>query len=249
MKYITRNKRRWKAGCLSRTTKAGKSRFRVYGTDGTPPVIDRSLWDSIKDPIDPSLVWHIINQANQGSCCAAAGCGIMMLIREIAGLKQVVLSQASLYGQGNGGRDSGMAIDTCLDILMDVGACPVDLIDQYDWQGFRKGTWPDNWKEIAKRFRGLEAWDCPTLDHVVSANKLGFPVLYGAKGHAVVRIGRNLDINSWDYSWGDNGLGQWVSEKVLASEIRGYGAWALRFAIDPIDDGDLPQPKRVAKTT
>jgi len=49
-------------------------------------------------------------------------------------------------------------------------------------------------------------------------------------------------VNSWGRDWGTNGLGQWVSEATLASEIRGYGAWALRVATDPDDDGDLPKP-------
>ena len=227
-------------GCLPRISKPGDGTFPVYGSDGTPPVIDRSLWDSIKDPIDESFIWHIINQGNQGSCCASAGAGVMMLVREMMGLERIVISQASLYGQGNGGRDSGMAIDTCLKILMEVGATPIGVIDQYDWQGFNAGTWPENWREIAKRLRVKEAWDCTTLDHVVSANKLGFPVLYGSKGHAVVRFKRRKDLNSWGETWKENGMGEWVSERTLASEIPMYGAWALRVAVDPIDDNDLP---------
>jgi len=227
-------------GCLPRTTRVGE-RFPVLGTDGTPPLIPN--WRDLPDVIDPSLVWHIIDQGNQGSCCACMGAGILMLGREVAGLDRTVISQASIYAQGNGGSDQGMAIDTCLDILMNVGACPIDVIDQYDWQGMRRGTWRADWKEIAKRLRIKEAWDCPTIDHIGSAYKKGFFTGYGARGHAVIRFGDNRDINSWGRDWGNNGIGQWVSEQVLASEIQRYGAWAFRVGTDPDDDGDLPAPR------
>lgn len=237
------NGREWMAGCLPRTTKVGDGTFKVYGTDGTPPILSREQRENLPDVINPSLVWHIIYQAQQNSCCGCMGVGLIMLLREILGLVRVILSQASLYGQGNGGRDQGMNIDTCLRLAMEVGACPVSLIDQYNWKGFHNRTWPAEWETVAKRYRILEAWDCTSIEHVISANKLGYPVGYGAKGHAVIRIGRNLDINSWGDDWGDHGLGQWVDERTLEREIQSYGAWALRLTSDPLDDGDLPQPK------
>jgi len=81
------------------------------------------------------------------------------------------------------------------------------------------------------------------MQHVKSAYKCGLPVCYGANGHAVVRIGDGLDINSWDRSWGQNGLGTWVSEATLARELPRYGAFVPYIVADPDDDGDLPQPK------
>ena len=134
-----------------------------------------------------------------------------------------------------------MAIDTCLKILLEIGTCPANVIDQYDWWGYRKGTWPSNWREEAKPYRALEAYDCPDLETMKAANELGYPVGYGAKGHAVVRFG--LDINSWGRGWGDDGIGIWATDAELRREIPRYGAWVLRVPTDPDDDGDLPQPK------
>jgi hypothetical protein len=219
-------------GCLPRVTIPGEHpRLKVMGTDGTPEPVDPRE----PDVIDPDLyVKAIINQGNQGSCCGCAGVDGMMASRAMQGLPHILLSQASLYGRGNGGRDQGMAIDTCLQLLMEDGggACPADLIDPMDWRGFWAGTWPENWRTVAAGFRVLEAYDCQTVEHVRACYKRGFPVIYGAEGHAVVRIGDDLDINSWGKSWGYNGLGRWVSESTIARQIGMYGAWGLRVAID-----------------
>ncbi len=223
-------------GCLPRTTTLGDGTFKVFDPDKGKTWRPRRL-EPIK--ID-DLVWHIIDQKQQGSCCGAAGCGIMMLVREIMGLERVVLSQASLYGQGNGGRDQGMAIDTCLKILRDVGACPVDTIAQYDWQGYGRGTWPNRWRTEARRYQIEDAYDCPNLEILKAANEDGHPVLYGSKGHAVYRLFD--DANSWGRNWGRNGFGIWATDSDLRRDMSQYGAWILRVATDPINDGDLPQP-------
>jgi hypothetical protein len=199
----------------------------VMGTDGTPGPVDPNA----PDVIDRAFVKTIINQGNQRSCCGCAGVGGVMLARAMQGLEHILLSQGSLYGRGNGGRDRGMAIDTCLSLLMADGACPADFIDPMDWRGFWTGSWPDNWRDVAAGFRVLEAYDCQTMDHVRACYKRGFPVIYGANGHAVVRIGDNLDVNSWGTDWGDGGFGQWVSESTLARSIQSYGAWGLRVAV------------------
>ena len=239
-------------GCLQRTTKVGDGAFRVFGDPGTPGLIGRSLWPALSQvPLDP-FVWHVINQSNQGSCMPSAGAGAVMICRENAGLSRVVLSQASVYGQGNGGSDSGMGIDAGLKLIQEVGFCPVDLIDQYDWQGFRRGTWPAGWKDEAAKYRALEAWDCPTYDHAVSAVLRGFPVVLGVfweggGGHAIVMIGWNNDVgkpkilNSWGKSWGANGIG-YLTEPQCKKGIDYFGAWALRVPTDPTNDGDIPQP-------
>ncbi len=235
-------------GCLPRVTQPGENpRLKVMGTDGTPGPVDPKA----PDVIDRAYVKSIINQGQQGSCCGCAGVGAVMLIRAMQGLPHVLLSQASLYGRGNGGRDQGMAIDTCLALLMEEdssgnpvgGCCPADLIDPMDWQGFRRGTWPTDWRVTAVRFRIVEAYDCQTMDHIRACYKRGFPVVYGAEGHAVIRIGDDDDVNSWGKNWGSNGIGQWVSERTLERSIPMYGAWGLRVAIDPLSDSDLPRAR------
>ena len=228
--------RQWKAGCLPRTTKVGDGTFKIFDPAKAKSQRRTSIitLDTLK-----TLVWHIIDQGNQGSCCGCAGVMLVMLMREIMGLKRVILSQASLYGLGNGGSDSGMAIDTCAKLLIKIGACPVDIIGQYDWREFRRDYYPDGHPE-GQRYKAIEAYDCPDLETMQAANDLGFPVMYGAKGHAVVRFG--LDINSWGVGWKDGGLGVWATDAELRREISRYGAMALRAAIDPVNDFDLPKP-------
>ena len=225
-------------GCLPRTTKVGDGTFRVVPDDY---LIDRKDWEKYPQTLHQH-VWHIINQGRQNSCCACMGVGGLMLCREKQGLDKVILSQAVPYHFGNGGHDGGMAIDTCLQMLLKYGTVPISVVDQYDWQ---RRNWPNNWEEIAENYKIFEAMDCPTYEHAVSMVLRGHPVMYGAKGHAVVRIGCSLftpipDLNSWDRSWGIDGLGTWATEDELKRGIeRQYGAWALRYATDPPNDGDL----------
>ena len=235
----------WKAGCLPRTTKVGEINpkteepfFRIFKPEDTPRAPGTS-----GSAIDPDLVWHIIDQARQSSCCGCMGVQLLMVVRAIMGLDRVILSQAVPYSLGNGGRDAGMAIDTCLKHLLETGTCPIDVIDQYDWDGRNRGTWPTDWREVAASYRALEAEDCISVDDMDAANELGYPVGYGAKRHAVIHIGPGLDINSYNRSWGNNGIGRWTTRRERADGIRQYGAWVLRVATDPDNDGDLPQPK------
>jgi len=224
-------------GCLPREVSApGDGMFPIYGeVPQTPPLLS---WDEIEaagTDLSEHFRWHTINQNPQNSCCAAMGCHITMGIREIlGGHKRVVLSQASLYGPGNGGRDAGMPIDSCLKMLQTQGACTVSVIDQYDWKGFWRDKWPDGWEQEAAFFKALEAFDCPTLQHMQSAVASGWPVGYGCKGHAVVRIARHKDKNSWGPDWGEHGdgIGQWATDREIERDITRYGAWALRVVTD-----------------
>lgn len=232
----------WQAGCLPRTSKVGDGTFPEYGTEGTPLLISNAKLNTLPDVISPKLVWHIINQSNQGSCCACMTVGGVMLLRAINGLAQVVLSQASLYGLGNGGRDQGMAIDTGLHVAMETGPCPVEIIDQYDWQGYRRGSWPDDYKVHGKRYRIKKAWDCLTYQHIRCAYKAGFPVCCAANGHAFLRIGDDLDVNSHGHGFGENGIGRYATAREIGNQLSRYGAFVPYLVVDPLGDGDLPQP-------
>ena len=228
---------------MPRVSRLGDGTYPVYGVDELPigagPPVDPEAGEKID--LRP-FAWHRIDQANQGSCCGAMGCGILMLLREFDGLIRDILSQACLYGQGNGGSDQGMAIDTCWRIIREVGTCPTSVIPQYDWQGFKRGTWPANWKTVAKKFRGLRFLDIPDIDAMDDANERGFPVGYGAKGHAVIQIpdgNEGIDIGSWGWDYGDNGLHHWTTRAERSAGIRTYGAWVAYLVTDPTNDGDV----------
>ena len=225
-------------GCLPRVSKVGDGLFPVMPESMVRP---RSEWETARSNLGQH-VWHIINQGRQNSCCGCAGVGIMMLDRARQGLDRVVLSQAVPYHFGNGGRDGGMFIDTCLQMLREYGTCPVSVVPEYDW---RKSNWREDWRAIGKAYTPAVWADVPTYEHAQSRLAEGHPVLYGAMGHAVVRIDNGLqtelcDLNSWDRSWGTDGIGRWASEREFARGIEGgYGAWTLLYATDPPLDGDL----------
>jgi len=228
---------RW-TGCLPRESKPGDGTFRVVPDDWLIPEKD---WKTYHANNLIPYVWHVINQGRQNSCCACAGAGIVMLARERQGLDRVLLSQAVPYHFGNGGRDGGMAIDTCLRELLKHGTCPADVVDPYDW---RRSHWPSEWEEIGELYKPFEWMDCPTYEHAGSMLAHGHPVIYGAMGHAVVRVANGMftdtpDLNSWP-DWQEKGLGRWATEREFRRGIEGgYGAWALRYAVDPPNDGDL----------
>jgi len=243
-------------GCLPRTTKVGDGTFRVFGDPGTDteliPESDYDKWSPTNNLLP--YHWHTIDQGPQGTCCKCAGIGAVMLSREQAGQKRVVLSQAFYAFDGIDSRgeliprrsDNGMAIDTCLQLLQLIGAPPASVIDPMDWQGYRRGRWPEDWREQAAPFKLLEAFDAPTLRHCYSGVFKGFPAVYGAAGHAVIMMGRkpkgeHYDLNSHGRDWKDDGIGQWRSDRETERGIRTYGAWILRVATDPTNDGDLPR--------
>ena len=234
----------YSTGCLPRSSKVGeKPHFPVAGTVDACPVLSRSDWAecSIRHK-----VWTVIDQNPQNSCCPSATTGATMILREIAGEKRILLSQGSLYGQINGGRDAGANIEDALEAMMATGICPASRIDPQDWQG---RNWPSDWKTEAKKTRVLEAFDCPTFDAVASAVQRSMPVVFGvfwgAGGHAITAVGLKkvgggwaLEfLNSWGAGWGDAGFGVLAESK--CGGIHSFGAFAIRSVTIPGDE-DLP---------
>ena len=242
--------KRFFTGCKPRITRLGE-KFPIFGGVGTntpDPMTDAELAEYADNSM-LSYHWHTINQAHQGTCCICAGCGAVMLCREQMGLERVILSQGSLYAfdyidsRGNlvpRRSDNGQAIDTCLELFREVGACPTSVIDQYDWKGYSRGTWPSDWRETAKKYRILEAWDVPSARHGLTAVALGYGFIYGLRSHAVVHISQEDDLNSWGYDWGTDGIGKWAeSMQDLDNGISQYGGWAVRLSVDPSNDSDV----------
>ncbi len=189
------------------------------------------------------------NQANQNSCTAAMLAGLLMLVREISGLDRLELSQATTYNLGNGGRDAGMSIDKALEIAREVGVVPVSVVSQYNWEA--DPPWPPNWRKIARRVRVLEAYDCPTYDHAVSAVYGGWPVGLGVYwkyprrrgGHAVGMVDRrkkndNEALGTWTEKYDDHGFHH-LPDGQIEQGIPVFGAWAVRVTTDPTNEGDV----------
>jgi hypothetical protein len=235
-------------GCLPRASKVGeKAHFPVAGSVDACPILQRSDW--IECTIRHK-VWTVIDQNPQNSCCPSATSGATMILREIAGEKRILLSQGSLYGQINGGRDGGANIEDALEAMMKTGVCPASQIDPKDWQG---RDWPSDWKAAAKKVRILEAFDCPTFDAVASAVLRCLPVVFGvfwgAGGHAITAVGLrqiagawNLEfLNSWGSDWGEGGFG--LLPEAKCSGIKSFGAFAIRSVTIAGDETPPPTLK------
>ncbi len=241
-------------GCMPRVCQLGDGTFPIASEKWR---IDEKHWGDAKYKEVAkrlkALIWHVINQGSQGSCTMAMTLALLKIARRFSGLDDIVFSQASLYAYDSIGSDgepnlrrsdNGTAIDQGLAVLRVVGACPTEIdgktyIDQYDWQGLRRGNWPDDHRRVAALNRALKWTDVPDGHMAISLTKHGIPVGYGSKSHAIALINEREILNSWDYDWGENGIGVWDNRRSLDAGIRQYGAWALLTSTDPVDDGDV----------
>lgn len=254
--------REYRLGCLPRKAVVG-SLYPVFGEEpGRPGIhlIPRKEWS----PIDNRhFVPKILDQDGTGACNAFAAVQTLHCIRSQAGLPFVELSAGNLYGRINGGVDRGSLISDAIQALEDVGVCKAETVGHLDWH---RRKWPAQWKQEAARFRILEAWDCPTFDHQVSAILLGFfvntgilvgynfrpdpdtgwlPDYRGGRGgHAMCACGVAYDAkdNHWGLvvanSWGREwGIDGFAIVPESYYRVTPFNdAWAVRAVVDPIGD-------------
>ena len=236
-------------------------KWAVYGDVPETPMVPRANWQ----PADLSaLCPPIKDQDGEGACNAFATVNVLEALRALAGLPPVRLSPGWLYGNINGQCDQGSLLEDALRWAMDSGTCTAATVPELAW---RRSDWPASAAAEARRFRLLEAYWCPTFEHVASAIQSGFFVDMGvlwyenytpdasgwlppprgrAGGHAIMGARLVQDGSRWGAgfpnSWGPRwGLGGWgvLPEGAFGRDVGGM--WAGRAVVT--EDLDTPSPK------
>jgi hypothetical protein len=169
----------------------------------------------------------ILDQGTVGSCACEATVQAIMIARDYAGLPHVELNPWFIYHTTSGGRDRGSSIDRNLEFVREHGCAPISAWPRS--KGWKAEPSVQAYKE-AKAFRDIEVFDISNVNEMVSALLTGCAVVYGANGHAVVKVEhindeKGLDVNSWGTDWGDEGFGVWASYRAVNFN---YGAFAVR---------------------
>lgn len=196
-------------------------------------VIPKEEWAGLI-PEAPNLRSHvddILDQDGVGSCATEATAQSVMILRSWQNQQHVDLNPWSIYCFTSGGWDQGSNIDTNLVQARDVGILPTSIWPRS--KGWRTKPPRALLEAEAVKYRIDEFYDLGTVAEVGTALLLGFPVVFGWKGHSCV-LDRLLDpetaeyANSWDESWGDDGFGTIK----LRSINFGYGLFAVRTVME-----------------
>ena len=226
---------------------------------------DKHVWRTVHKIEHEPYAGHVYNLEVEGdnsyvaegigvhNCNAFATITCAEACRAMQGLPYVALSPGWLYGRINGGSDRGSMLEDALEWMLKTGTCTTNEVDYLEW---RKN--PEAAALVAPRYRFLEAFQCPTFDHMASAVQAGFFIdeglmwkdgfkpdgdgwitsgSGGGGGHALCGYGlaeRNgkwgiHTRNSWSESWGIKG------NCILAENLFGRdigGCWAVRSVVD-----------------
>lgn len=245
---------------------AGLTRaWKIYGDTPNTPM---RTWEEIDAAIAASpgpeddYVQYVHDQDGVGQCNCDATAGAAEAQRARQGLDFVKLSAADLYDRINGGSDRGSLLEDALQEMTTRGIGTADTAGLIWKRGMR--TAPDSERG---RFRALEAFLCPTFQHVASAGCEGFDLISGiswasnytpdgegwlpkprgnAGGHAIhgykpTKRGNTRGIwhqNSWGPGWGLQGRFV-IPEWCYDQSIGGW--WAIRVMVD--EGGKVPLGK------
>lgn len=247
--------------------------WMVFGDTPSTPMIARTEW---KDRIDrmggPTPDYRYLpekrkNQSSIGMCNASATGSAMETTRAKNGLPPVLLSGGDLYHRiCYRGGDNGSLLEDGLAAMLADGIAPVSVVPYLDW----RNNYPAA-PEARKGYRVLEAFLCPTFDHVMSASIQGLDLIsgvawfqnyipgadgwlpYGQRdvgGHAVhtyrpaYRLdGSKIEYGTWNVqSWGDN-YGPLQARFVMSEFAYTRGMVGGWWAIRvPVDEGGVVPP-------
>jgi hypothetical protein len=235
--------------------------WRTYGDAPETPMIPRSAWK----PIDLSrFISPIKDQDGIGACNAFDTCYVAEACRAVQGLPHVTLSPGYLYGNINGGVDDGSLLEDAMSWMLAHGTCLASTVGELDWRDANSSAGAAE----AKRYRVLEAFVCPTFDHMASAIQSGFFVSAGVNwyanysqvdgdgwltdhprrnvgGHAICRS----SLVERGGAWGLGGPNSWgvsygangfmvMPEPGFEGQVGGW--WAVREMVD--EGGVVPNP-------
>lgn len=229
------------------------------------PVIPRSQWGDYPARQRPNV--PILDQDGRGSCTGHGSVSALMLARDVADLTFELLSPCFVYAIACNGNDRGSDVGTVVDIIKTKGTCLMEefpepnydprkippsayqtaqrftLLDCYSVNSFDEmvtasilGFTVVDTIQVGNNFNNFDSDGCP-------------PVSRGPGNHCIcnddfeVKQGRNGWVirkrNSWNTSWGLNGL-FYMREEHLTAQGQYYEAYAMRAVSRDPNDPDRP---------
>lgn len=163
-----------------------RDHFPMKPVDALPPEVDLT-----------SFFGPVRNQGQEGSCSAFSGCQVVEnLVANYRG-QRVVLSPAALYEeervlQGDPTQDAGARL-RATQAALQLWGVPPEADDPYTPQDFLTRLTPKVLADAAQ-YRIRDGFWAPTLEEILNALALGFPVQIGIVVYA-----------SFEASWATNG--------------------------------------------
>jgi hypothetical protein len=195
----------------------------VYGDTPTTPMVARGLWPSLiagAGGADHPALPPVHDQGAIGQCNAEAVTAAAEFTRALQGLHYVRLSAGELYGRINGGVDRGSLLEQGMAEALARGLGTARTSGTL----WRPGV-PMASAGERSCYRVLEAWTCPTFDHLVSAVLSGFATVSGVLWHEQY----GLDGDGWLYRRGSGPVGgHALMSYAPAMRGREYGLWSLQ---------------------
>jgi hypothetical protein len=242
------NGHEYKLGCQQRVCDPGDL-FPLFGGESFEPIPESGWQECDWSHVVP----EVMDQDGVGACNAFAATSGLRCQRILSGQPDVRLSPGHLYGLINGGRDAGSLLGDALTTLVDIGVCTTAEVAELAW---RRRDWPSGLETVARKYRILEAFDCPTRAHIATAIMRGFMVDYGILvgsdfntasdgwvnegkgrgGHAMCGVGLKKRVKNGKTQWGVLTLNSWGTRwgKPAGKLSGGFGIVPMSYFTDSI---------------